>query len=108
MKLHIRETAKCGLSEFYDKVAREIGYISVDNLIYDCRHINVSKEIQDEFSAYYKEQAKEIDPYISDTDIRTSTAILLAMGGPKVDVSLKVDEVEVFAGFITKREVEEK
>ena len=103
MKLRVRET-KCGLSDFYDKVAKEIGYISTDNLKYDCRHINVSKEIQDEFFAYYKEQAKKIDPNMNDNDINTGTAILLIMSGPKVDSNLKGNEVEVFNGFIVKAE----
>lgn len=104
MKLLISET-KCSLTEFYDKAAREIGFISVDNLVYDCRHINISKEIQDNFFEYYKELAKEKDPYISDNDIQISTTMLLAMAGPKVDVNLKENEIEVFDDFITQREV---
>ena len=105
MKLHIRETSKCGLSEFYDKVAREIGYISVDNLVYDCRHINISNDIQDNFFAYYKEIAREKDPHISDNEINTGTCMLLAMAGPKVDAELKENTIEVFDGFISQREV---
>ena len=105
MKIRVRESTKCSLTEFYNRVAREIGYISVDNLIYDCRHINISSEIQGNFFEYYKELAKEKDPHISDNEVQTGTCMLLAMAGPKVDVNLKENEVEIFDNFITQREV---
>lgn len=89
-----------GLVELYETVAKEMGYLIPDKLHYDCREINVSTEIQDGFYAHYMELIKAEDPYMLEHDARCQITILLAMSGPKVDKSLKANEVEVFEGFI--------
>ena len=90
----------CGLTEFYDTVAREMGYANTNELYYDCRKINIAENIQDGFYEYYTKHARETDPYLSDNDIKVGTTMLLVMSGPKVDDSLKANEVEIFKGFI--------
>lgn len=99
MKLTLSKT-KYGLPDFYDAVARKMSYTTTDNLNYDCREITISKEIQDGFYKYYAESLSETNPSLSEREIQTSITMLLLMSGPKVDETLKVNEVEVFDGFI--------
>ena len=63
---------------------------------YDCRHINVAKNIQDGFFKHYRES----NPHISESDFKMGMGMLLLNYGPKVDEDLADDEVEVFDGFI--------
>lgn len=90
----------CGLTEFYDTVAREMGYADTSELHYDCRNINIAKNIQDGFYDYYSANAKVINPSTNGNDVRIGVTMLLAMSGPKVDQNLKANEVEIFDGFI--------
>lgn len=96
MKLTLNKAAY-GLPDFYDAVARKMGYNATDNLSYDCRKITISKEIQNGFYEYYIKSLRE---NLSEREIRTSVTMLLLMSGPKVDEALKGNEVEVFDGFI--------
>lgn len=89
-----------GLTEFYDTVATEMGYTDTSELHYDCRNINISKNIQDAFYKYYAQKANEQYPAPSENDIKTAITMLLLMSGPKVDFNLKASEVEIFDGFI--------
>lgn len=89
------------LIDFYDTVARQMGYANVSDLKYDCRKINIAENIQDGFYEYYTENAKETNPNANMADVRTSITMILAINGPKVDKSLKINEVEVFDGFIS-------
>lgn len=86
--------------ELYETVAKEMGYVDTKELQFDCRKINIAKNIQDGFYTYYTELAKITDPYVSETEVQVEITMLLAMGGPKVDENLTDDEVEVFDGFI--------
>lgn len=90
----------CGLVEFYEMVAREIGADITSETKYDCRKINIAENIQDNLYEYYKAKAKETDPYLSEHDITMSITMMLLMSGPKVDYELKANEVEIFDGFI--------
>ena len=92
--------ANCSLVDFYDTVAREMGYADTSELHYDCRKITVSEEIQDDIIAYYHDAARETDPTLSESDIRIGTAMTLLTSGPKLDITLNANEVEVFDGFI--------
>lgn len=86
--------------ELYETVAMEMGYTNTKELQFDCRKINVAKNIQEGFYAYYAELAKITDPHVSETEVRVEITMLLAMGGPKVNEDLADYEVEVFDGFI--------
>ena len=86
--------------ELYETVAKEMGYINTKELQFDCRKINVAKNIQDGFYVYHAELVKEIEPYMSEEEIQAEITVILAICGPKVDESLIDNEVEVFDGFI--------
>lgn len=90
----------CDLMEFYNAVATEMGYADTSNLKYDCTKIDIAENIQDSLYEYYTTTAKETSPTPSENDIKVGITMLLAMSGPKVDKTLKVNEVEVFDGFI--------
>lgn len=93
-------TKPCDLITFYNTVAREMGHSDPKELEYDCRKINVASNIQDNFYIYYTNYARETQPELTDNDIKIGISITLMMSGPKVDSSLKANEVEVFEGFI--------
>ena len=92
MKITIPEK-NYNLTEFYHAVAKEMGYADTSELHYDCTKIDIAENIQNGFYDYY---TKEMHP-AADT---VSVTMLLAMSGPKVNRDLKVNEVEVFEGFI--------
>ena len=85
-----------GITELYDAVALAMGYGDVSELNYDCRNINVSLNIQDNFFRHYKEDNVEM----SDGDFKIAMSMLLLSYGPKTDEMLLDYEVEVFEGFI--------
>lgn len=99
MKMLISSTP-CHLADFYDAVAREMGVVITKEIQYDCRQINIAPNIQDDFYEYYTTVARETNPELHENDITTGITILLAMSGPKVDKTLKANEVEIFDGFI--------
>jgi len=99
MKIKISYTP-CSLVELYDRVATEMGHGDPSEFKYDCRKINIAQNIQDGFYEFYDKVAREKDPTLSNNDIRASITMLLAMSGPKVDKTLKANEVEIFEGFI--------
>jgi hypothetical protein len=85
-----------GITELYDAVAKAMGYKDVSKLRYDCRSINVARNIQNGFFAYYRKTI----PHSSETDLKTSVSMLLLNYGPKTNDALHDFEVEVFKGFI--------
>lgn len=85
-----------GVTELYDAVAKTMGYNDVSKLHYDCREINVARNIQDNFFAYYKETI----PHSSETDLKMSVSMILLNYGPKTDDNLADYEVEVSDKFI--------
>ena len=99
MKILI-QNGNYSLVELYDLVAREMGHAETTDLHYDCRKINVSEQINDGIIKYYHDAARETDPNMSENDIKIGTAITLLQSGPKLDVTLEANEVEVFEGFI--------
>ena len=84
--------------ELYDTIATEMGFVTVQNLEYDCRKVNVAKNIQDGIYKKYTELGREQN--LSEDDVRIGITMLLACSGPKVDETLVDNEVEVFDGFI--------
>ena len=99
MKILISNYKPCSLQDFYEAVAREMR-VDTSEVNFDCRKINISENIQDGFYEYYAKHARETDPNLSDSDIRIGTTMLLVMSGPKVGIDLKVNEIEIFDGFI--------
>lgn len=87
-----------GVAELYDAIATEMGFVSTQNLEYDCREVNIAQNIQDGIYDKYLELGRAQG--MSDKDIRLSVTMVLVISGPKVDETLEDDEVEVFEGFI--------
>lgn len=85
-----------GITELYDAVAAAMGYGDVSKLNYDCREINVARNIQVGFLEHYRETI----PHSSESNLRMSVNMILLNYGPKTDDKLDDYEVEVFAGFI--------
>jgi hypothetical protein len=85
-----------GITELYDTVATAMGYKDVSKLHYDCKAINVARNIQEGFFAYYRKTI----PHSSETDLKTSVSMLLLNYGPKPNDALEDYEVEVLKGFI--------
>lgn len=85
-----------GVTELYDVVATAMGHKDVSKLNYDCKAINVARNIQDNFFSYYRETI----PHSSETDLKMSVSMILLNYGPKMDTALADYEVEVFDGFI--------
>lgn len=97
MKLKVPEN-NYGIVELFDAIAAAMGYTDTSELEYDCREVNIAKNIQDGIYERYLELGRE--QKLSDQDIRVSVTTLLAISGPKVDENLADNEVEVFDGFI--------
>ena len=87
----------------YRAAVRELGYIeNVDEVVFDCRKINIAANLQEGLYAYYKAEALNIEPNISEEQLTTEITMLLAFSGPKVDTALPNNTVEVFDGFVCK------
>ena len=94
MKLKV-PSKNYSVTELYDTVAALMGKETKD-LNYDCRNINVAKNIQDNFFIHYREN----NPDVPESEFKMGMGMLLLSYGPKVDENLADDEVEVFDGFI--------
>ena len=95
MKLKI-PSKNYGVTELYDAIAIAMGYSDVSKLNYDCREINVARNIQDGFFEHYKETV----PHASESEIKMSVSMILLKYGPKTDDALEDYEVEVSNKFI--------
>lgn len=103
MKFEIK-MLPCTIVELFDAVAKEMGYENLSKINYDCTKINVADNIQDGFYTEYGRLLRESDPNIPYTEVTAGITMHLAMSGPKVDTTLKANEVEVFDGFIIESE----
>lgn len=84
------------LTPFYETVASVAGYEVKQEDIFDCTKVNVSANVQENIIAAYQEK---------DTSLEKSSVIsLLLMAGPKVDAGLPDNTVEIFDGYICKKE----
>lgn len=85
-----QEEVNCGLGEFYKNVGNHL-MDDIMGYMFDCRHIEISKEIQDMFYTYYKTNCNANDLEIT---------MMLAMSGPKTNNDLTGYEVEVDDKFM--------
>lgn len=90
-KIKDEDYKNCSLIEFYDNIANNyVKAVLGSNQKYDCRNIEVAKNIQDAWFEYYSELGCE----------SCEVAMLLLMSGPKVNEELQDNEIEVFEDFI--------
>ena len=88
-----KEECYCDIVEFYNLVARKLGYDS-DKVGYDCRRIDVTKPVQDQIFAFYREEQKALGE---------SIAAAWVGYGPKASLPGEGYEAKIFDGFITAR-----
>ncbi len=90
------EQMKQILTPFYETVASVAGYEVKQEDMFDCTKVNVAANVQENIIAAYQEK---------DTSLEKSSVIsVLLMAGPKVDAGLPDNTVEIFDGYICKKE----
>ncbi len=95
------EDYRCGLVQCYENIARKAGYTPTDKTEYDCRHVNVSRHIQDTWYEHYYALIREREPFLAGSDIMRSITMLLLNSGAKVQADLSDNEVHIESGFIS-------
>lgn len=93
-ELTLEDVHTDSLEKLYDNMARAVGFRNVDNLCYDCRKIEVSKAIFNEFRAAATENGAE----------EMAISMIWCCSGPKATI----DDSERFLfkvqpGFITQK-----
>lgn len=84
------DEVNCELGDFYKNVGKHL-MDDIMGYVFDCRHIEISKKIQDVFFEYYKEKY-----HVEGWEI----CMMLAMSGPKVNNDLTDFEIEVDDQFM--------
>ena len=84
------ELNQMSISEFYDEVARKLGYTNTDDLNYDCTKIDVSNKIQDMIFGYYYDKGIDKD----------EIAMIWVCYGPKAHYDWNDWKVQVEDGFV--------
>ena len=90
----------CTITEFFNAVAREMGYEDTSELKYDCTKIEISRNIQDKFFECYATMSRETNSKLLKHEITADINLLLSQFGPKVNPNFKRNEIKVFDGFI--------
>jgi hypothetical protein len=89
--LTTEELENLSLDEFYELIGKKVYPVfDLSEVQYDCTFINIANNIQEKWFNYYSRQGNSM----------TSIAMLLVIGGPKVNNSLNDNEVEIFDGFV--------
>ena len=86
----LRQEAYCGITGFYDAIARRLGY-NIDKVEYDCKDIDVSENIFEEIYQWYQD---------TQNVGQESMGMMWCCFGPKVNESLKDYEVVIGDKFI--------
>ena len=60
-KINLSQAAcYCGIQAFYDLIAKQLGY-DPEKVVYDCTKIDVSKSVQDQIFAFYKNDGASLE-----------------------------------------------
>lgn len=90
------EQMKQILTPFYETVALAAGYEVKQEDIFDCTKVNVAANVQENIIAAYQVKDASLE--------RSSVISVLLVAGPKVDAGLPDNTVEIFDGYICKKE----
>ena len=90
---------KDGMAKAYERFALRAGLYVCEQTMFDCTKIEVSKEIDDYFWKYYREQGKENNPNLSDEEIKTSIAMLMLQHGAKRNDELPPWHIKLEDGY---------
>lgn len=80
---------------FYSMIGRKLGYVENSDTAYDCSKICIAQNIQDKCYEYYEKLGND----------STSIAMHLCLSGPKVEKTLKDNQVSIEAGYITEKDI---
>lgn len=94
------EDLKEGMAKAYEKFALKAGYAIYEKTTFDCRYVEVSKEIDDYFWKYYKEQAFKENPNADEQEVRMTIAMLMLQYGAKRNEELEPWTVKIEEGFV--------
>ena len=101
LKIDNKELEGKLLLQFYEIIGRELGFDTNDKTIrYDCRKIEIAKNIQDIFYSAY-EMAYPDAFAGSYSQAVTEVTMILALSGPKVNHDLTNNTVSIEEDFIT-------
>lgn len=90
-----KDECYCCLFDFFKKSAEKLDMPVTEDTLFDCRDINVTREVADELWNYYKREEG-----MNDFEIGT----LFLLVGPKANVNKSGENLylaEVFDGFVT-------
>ena len=90
------EQMKQVLTPFYETVASVAGYEVKQEDIFDCTKVNVAVNVQENIIAAYQVKDASLE--------RSSVISVLLVAGPKVNAGLPDNTVEIFDGYICKKE----
>lgn len=90
------EDCYCGLSAFYENVAKKLSIDIANDTLFDCSKICVNKSVQEAIWSYYREEKNAEDDSIS---------TLWLICGPKANLDNKNNlyVAKIYDGFITSR-----
>jgi hypothetical protein len=89
-----------GISMAYENWAKKAGFEVNENTKFDCREIEVSKEIDDYFWKWYTDEAIKKNPNIDENEIQSSLAMMFVCYGAKRNETLKPWTLEIKEGFV--------
>lgn len=84
-----KEQCTCGISEFYDNVAKIMGVSDLSKVVYDCRKLSITKKVLDCLYEFYHSENQ------SDETITT----FMLLYGPKAN--LDGDESIFYLDFVS-------
>ncbi len=91
---------KEGMAKAYENFAKRAGFKVTEETRFDCRYIEVSKEIDEYFWKYYKEQAYEENPNADEKEVRMTIAMLMLQYGAKRNEELKPWTIKIEEGYV--------
>lgn len=91
MKIRFTGNSYCGITELYDRVAKQLGFNPTVSR-YNCTKITVAKNIADNIFDYYKDQGVE----------ESSVGMTWVIYGPKAVETLDHNEIEIEDGFVVE------
>ena len=92
-----------GIQQAYENWAKRTGYEVTENTLFDCRCIEVSKEVDDYFWKWYTDKAMEENPRIEEDEVKTSLAMMFVCYGAKRNEELEPWTVDIQEGFAKEK-----
>ena len=91
-----------GLMKTYENAARKSGYPITEQTMYDCRKLDVAKNVQDAWISFYHDDALDRSPDLAESDVNQKVMSLLLNYGAKVSPLLSDNEVLIHPGFASE------